>query len=62
MLKILLVVLASCSSPSECTQSDITGAIFEYPRLVDCVRAKAALTLEAYCVGKPFDPREADLG
>lgn len=64
MIKVLLVVLAACTSPSDCAVDPMAGAIFEYPRLVDCVRAKEELApqFEAFCLGKPFDPREQALG
>lgn len=65
MIKALLIVFATCTSPQVCTHSEVAAAVFEYPRLVDCVRAKAAQReagFEAFCLGAPFDPRKANLG
>lgn len=67
-MKSYLVILAMCNtSPVDCTASDVQASLFEYPRLVDCVRARETIPQpdlrgSALCTGEPFDPRKATLG
>lgn len=60
-----LLILAVCTSPTNCIESaPMAATVFEYPRLVDCVRAKAEVpqAFTPVCTGKPFDPRQLTLG
>lgn len=60
-----LLILAVCTAPTNCiATAPMAATVFEYPRLVDCVRAKAEVPLAfaPVCTGKPFDPRELSLG
>ena len=63
-MKSLLVILAACASPTECIPSSVEGTVLEYPRLVDCVRAKATVEAqyEVYCTGSPFYPPHVPRG
>lgn len=65
-MKSYLIILALCTSPSECLDSDTQATLITYERLVDCVRDKQTIAPEyratAECSGKPFDPRQLTLG
>lgn len=63
-MKSLLIIMALCTSPSNCIPQEGKASVIVYERLVDCVRAKAQVpdAFEPQCTGKPFDPREQELG
>lgn len=61
----LLIILAVCTAPTNCIATvPMAATVFEYPRLVDCVRDKAKVpqAFAPVCTGQPFDPRQLTLG
>lgn len=59
----VLVILAECESPDRCVPSVDAATVIEYPRFVDCVRAKAiVVSADAWCAGEAFYPPHADRG
>lgn len=64
MFNNFLVIIGACSAMAadkpitewQCVASTEQATLARYERLVDCVRDREALEVEAYCFGEPFNP------